>query len=305
MNKKIAVTTTSFAKYDPTPIEMLKKEGFEISLNKFGRKLSEEEIVVLCKGCAGILAGTEVYNRNVLVKLEGLRSISRCGVGMENIDIAAAKEFGIKVLNTPSGPTLAVAELTVALILDLLRKISEMDRAMRAGEWDKKMGNLLSGKRIGIIGFGRIGQKVSLLLKSFGCEISYTDIKVKGGVPGVNNIPLGELLKNSDIVSIHASVGSRIIGEEEFGQMKKSALLINVSRGGAVDENALFQALKNGRLAGAALDVFDKEPYNGVLRGMNNVVLTPHIGSYAVESRINMEIDAAKNLIKLLKEVAK
>ncbi len=219
---------------------------------------------------------------------------------MESIDLEAAKELGIKVMNTPSGPTLAVAELTVALILNLLRKISVMDRAMRTGMWDKKMGNLLSGKRVGIIGFGRIGKKVAELLRPFDCDIVYTDVTAKDAVAGVNCVPLNELLKNSDIISIHVSSTDKIIGDKELKQMKKGAFLVNVSRGEVIDEDALFRAAESGHLGGAAIDVFNIEPYKGPLKDLGNVILTPHIGSYASEARIEMEIEAVKNLLKSL-----
>jgi len=299
--KKIAVTTSSFAKNDPMPIVMLRKNGFQVVLNEFGRKLSKEETLALCKGCAGIVAGTESYDKELLTKLAGLKVISRCGVGMENVDLSAARELGIQVFNTPSGPTLAVAELTVALMLDLLRKVSEMDRGIRAGKWNKKMGSLLSGKRIGIIGFGRIGRKVAELLKGFGCEISYTDIAAKDAILGFKNVPMEKLLESSDIISIHISSGDEIINAQRLKLMKKGAFIINMSRGDVIDEDALFQALKNGYLGGAGLDVFRTEPYIGPLKKLENVILTPHIGSYAMESRIGMEIEAVENLLKGLK----
>lgn len=300
--KKVAITTTSFAKGDTRPMEMLKEEGLEIVVNGLGRKLSKDETISLCSGCVAILAGTENYSRDVLVKLAGLKVISRCGVGMESIDLKTANEMGIEVVNTPAGPTTAVAELAVALILDLLRKVSFMDRAIRSGGWEKVMGNLLSGKNVGIIGFGRIGEKVAALLEPFGCKIMYTDI-ARDAVKNFKNVPLTELLKKSDIVSIHVSSKETLIGEKELMAMKKSALIVNMSRGEVVDERALYRALKDGHLGGAALDVFNEEPYGGSLRELDNVVLTPHVGSYALEARIGMEIEAVENLLKCLKGV--
>ena len=301
MSKKIAVTTSSFAREDRAPMEMLRAGGFRIKLNSLGRKLTVEETVNLCKGCVGIIAGTESYGRGALVRLSGLEVISRCGAGIESIDLDAAKELGIRVLNTPFGPTTAVAELTVALMLDLLRNISAMDREIRSRKWNKQMGNLLSGKRVGIIGFGRIGQKVSKLLKPFGCKILYNDPAVKSVFPGIERAKLGELLKSSEVVSIHVSSNDEILGEKELRRMKKGALLVNIARGKVINEDALYRALKDGHLGGAAIDVFKTEPYRGPLRKLTNVVLTPHIGSYAAECRIGMEIEAVKNLIKSLK----
>ncbi len=300
--KKVAITTTSFAKSDTRPMEMLKEEGLEIVVNDLGRKLSKDETVSLCNGCVAILAGTENYGRDVLMKLAGLKVISRCGVGLESIDLKAANEMGIEVINTPFGPTTAVAELTVALILDLLRKVSFMDRTVRSGGWEKIMGSLLSGKNVGIIGFGRIGEKVAALLEPFGCKIMYTDI-TRGAVKNFRNVPLTELLKKSDIVSIHVSSKETLISEKELMAMKKSALIVNMSRGEVVDESALYRALKDGHIGGAALDVFNEEPYGGPLKYLDNVVLTPHVGSYALEARIGMEIESVENLLKSLKGV--
>jgi D-3-phosphoglycerate dehydrogenase len=253
----------------------------------------------------GVIAGTESLDRSVLENLPCLRIISRCGAGIENIDLAAAGEMNIKVVNTPFGPTLAVAELTVGLILDLLRKTTFMDREMRGGIWKKHMGNLLRGKRVGIIGFGRIGQKTGELLGTFGCAIGYYDnITIEGWKDlKIKRMEMDELLRESDIVTIHVSgkYEKPLLGAKEIEMMKKGTWLVNVARGGVVDEEALLNALRNGRLAGAALDVFEKEPYNGPLKKLENIILTPHIGSYAKEARVEMEMQAAKNLIEGLR----
>lgn len=299
---KIVITTSSFGKYDHTPLNELKKEQIEYELNPYGRKLSSEEVIEIAKGADGIIAGTEPLNDRVLKKIPGLKVISRCGVGLDNVDLASAKELGIKVFATPDGPTQAVAELSIGLMLDLLRKVSIMDRKLRNGLWEKQMGNLLSGKKVAIIGFGRIGQKVADLLMPFGADIAYYDIRVID-----SSFPLKQktqLLSWADIITLHCSAISDnrpIIGKEELKQMKKGAWLINTSRGGLVDEEALYFSLKDGYLSGAALDVFENEPYTGPLYELDNVILTPHIGSYARESRIEMEMQAVRNLINGLR----
>ena len=295
--EKITITTTSFAKYDRGPVLILEKNGFKVVANPFGRKLSKEETVELCKGSRGIIAGTEAYDEDMLKKLNSLSVISRCGAGTQNVDIRAAEKSGIRVFNTPDAPTLAVAELTVGLILNLLRKISRMDADMKAGRWDKKMGNLLSGKQVGIIGIGRIGSAVKKILSSFDCNTSFSDkvdrVKGERAAP----MPLDEILKSSDIISLHVSGNETVIGEKEIALMKKGAHLINTSRGSVVDEKALYRALKEKHLSGAAIDVFEKEPYDGSLKELDNVILTPHIGSYAKEARIKMELEAVNNLL--------
>lgn len=273
-----------------------------MAINARRRKLKPNELVILAKGAVGLIAGTEPITAGVLSKLPSLRAISRCGVGIDNIDMEAARALGVDVSNTPDAPTQAVAELTVGLMLNLLRKITRTDVAIRAGKWEKQMGNLLSGKRVGIIGFGRIGRRVADLLESFACEIRFTDLSVKEGLSVFRRMPLEKLLEWADIVSIHASAKDEIIGSRQLKIMRKGAWLINVSRANAVNETALYSRLKKGCLSGAALDVFSEEPYQGKLRMLDNVLLTSHIGSYAKEARKKMEMEAARNLLKNLEE---
>lgn len=302
--KKVFISTTSFAKDDPAPLKLLKDAGLDVSLNPFARKLSEKEISGFLTDIDYLIAGTEPLTRRVLESANKLKIISRVGVGLDNVDLGAAKDLDIKVFNAPHGPTQAVAELTVGLILDLLRMSGSMDRDIRKGVWKKRMGNLLKGKRVGIIGFGRIGQRVAEILMPFGVEISYYDISAAKRSPGCVFKPFKELLRWADIITLHCSAtedGRPIIGKEELKDIKKGAWLINTSRGGLVDERSLYTSLKEGYLSGAALDVFEEEPYKGPLAELDNVILTPHIGSYAKEARIKTEIDAAENLLTGLK----
>ena len=183
--KKIFISTSSFGELDKTPIEMLRKAGFEVSFNPHGRSLSEEEVVHLVSDADGLIAGTEPLGSRTLSKLRSLKVISRCGAGLDNVDLGSADRLKIKVFNTPDAPTMAVAELTVALTLALLRRITIMDRDIRQGRWKKCMGALLSGKKTGIIGFGRIGRKVGELFNALGARVSYADPNVpepEGGV---------------------------------------------------------------------------------------------------------------------------
>jgi len=250
-----------------------------------------------------MIAGTEKLDRDVLLKAGSLKVISRCGAGMDNVDREAAKKLGIKVYNTPDAPTQAVAELTLGLILGLLRNISKNDREIRKGIWNKEMGNLLSGKTIGIVGLGRIGRKLIELMEPFklkviACEPFPEDKFVKQN--NIRLMPLEELLHEADIVSLHVPYNNEtknLIDRGKLSLMKKSAILINASRGGIIVEPDLEKALLDGVIKGAALDVFEKEPYNGPLKNMENVILTSHIGSYARESRIKMEMEAVDNLI--------
>lgn len=295
---KIFVSTSSFGEYSPEPINILKDAGCTVKLNPHGRKLTEAEVVELAGDSQGLIAGTENLDKETLKAFSHLKVISRCGVGIENVDLREARTLGIMVVNTPEAPTTAVAELTVGLILNLLRCVSQQDRVLRMGQWQKKMGFLLEKKNVGIVGYGRIGRKVSAMLKSFNCNIAFSDPYQKSNQD--KQMSLEGLLAWADILTVHVSSDKALIGAQQIAAMKKGSYLINVSRGGVVDEKALHEALTSQALAGAALDVFEQEPYTGPLKDVDNVILTPHIGSYAKESRILMECQAAENLLKLL-----
>jgi len=225
---------------------------------------------------------------------------------LDNVDLEAAKKRGVAVSATPDAPTQAVTELTVALILNVLRRINFMDRQVRSGAWSKEMGRLLSGKTVGIVGLGRIGRRAAELLRPFGVKIMASEPKPDRKWVKENKVrltSLEELLRESDVVTLHipyTEENRNLINAEGLKIMKRGAILINTSRGGLVDEDALYQALKSGYLGGAALDAMETEPYHGPLKELNNVILTPHIGSYALETRVQMEMEAAKNLIKML-----
>lgn len=202
---KIVITTTSFGKYDKSPLNRLIEEGMDFILNPYDRKLTKEEVVEIAKDEEGIIAGTEQLNGWVFNNLAYLKVVSRCGVGLDNVDLVSAEKKEINVFNTPFGLTLAVAELTVGLILNLLRKITQMDRELRQSVWKKRMVSLLHGKKAGVIGFGRIGQKVSELLLPFGVEISYCDAcDISCNLPcSPQNIE--SLISWADIILLHLS----------------------------------------------------------------------------------------------------
>lgn len=299
---KIVITTTSFGEHDNSFMDKFRKGGFDVVLNPYKRTVKSDELVGLAKDAVGIIAGTESITGEALAKLPKLKVISRCGAGTDNVDIEAVRRLGIKLFNTPDAPTVAVAELTVGMMLALLRNISQADRDVRNGIWKKRMGGLLAHKKIGIIGFGRIGRKVAQLLSGFSCEIGYNDPLAREDTAPFKNFSKEDLLKWADIISIHVNSGEAILKEKDLRAMKKGALLINTSRGGAIDETALYDLLKEGHIGGAAIDVFRKEPYEGKLSQLENVILTPHVGSYAREARVNMEREAVENLLKGLEE---
>lgn len=304
---KVLASPSSFGKISTEPVDLLKSAGYEIIDNPYGRKLTESEVVELAKDCIGIVAGVEPLTSKVMDELPKLRCISRVGIGMDNVDLEYAKIKNIIVTNTPDGPTRSVAEFTLAMTMSLLRKIPKSDSDLKQKKWNKHTGNLLFGKTIGVIGLGRIGRLVSELFRGLGNKVVGYDPYPNQewcSAKGVSLVSMEELLANADILTIHVpgnSDGTPLIGHAQIAQIKKAAFIINISRGGIVDETALYNALKNGALSGAAIDVFTEEPYSGELCELDNVILTPHIGSYAEEGKVLMEIDAVNNLIEALK----
>ena len=298
----IALTTSTFAQYSDEPLAILSEAGYEYALNPYSRKLTENEAISFLHGCVGVVAGTEPLTERLMESLPGLKVISRCGSGTDNVNMAAAEKRCIAVLNTPDGPTLAVAELTLGYALALLRKINQMDRELREGVWKKRMGNTLKGKKLGIIGFGRIGRAVAEVFAPLGVEVAFNDPVAESDT--YRKMGVADLLVWADILTFHCSTTGgecSLFTTEQLRTMKPGSWVINVSRGGIVNEDALYGMLKSGHLGGAAIDVFEQEPYNGRLTELDNVILTPHIGSYAMESRIQMEIDSVRNLISALK----
>lgn len=295
---KVLISTSSFGKADSTPLEICQKRC-DIVLNPYGRKLTTEEFIELTSEVDAVIAGVEKITREALIRRPNIRVISRCGVGMDNIDQNACKELNINLYNTPNAPVDSVAELTVSIMLDVVKNVSNMNSDLKNGSWNKMTGFLLKGKHIGIIGFGRIGHRVAELLSGFGVKIAYTDIRDMGNQ--YTYMKKEDLLSWADIVTIHASEckdGEFIIDKKNIQLMKETSFLINTSRGRFIDEDILFEALETRRIQGAALDVFTEEPYKGKLCKLDNVILTPHISSSAKEGRATMEMEAVKNLFK-------
>jgi len=297
---EIVISTSSFDLDDNPAIERLQAAGLGITTNPFGRKLTEAEIgSLLTDSVVGLLAGVEPLTAKVISAAGNLRVISRCGVGLDNVDQDAARDRDIQVLSTPDAPVDAVAEITVGLMLATLRRIPQADREVRNGGWPRLKGRLLKAQTVGILGLGRIGNRVAGLCSAFGARVIAYD-RIAGESPlSVTRVDLPELLSQSDIVSLHVPFDEathHLINRESLAAMKPGAYLINTARGGLVDETALLEALQSGQLSGAGLDVFASEPYSGPLIDLPQVVLTPHLASSAVESRRAMESEAADNL---------
>ncbi|MBI4888929.1 MAG: D-glycerate dehydrogenase [Acidobacteria bacterium] len=245
---------------------------------------------------------TDSVDRAVIEAGAGLRVIANVGVGYNNIDVAAARARGIVVTNTPDILTDATADFTMALMLAVTRRLGEGERMIRRGDWhgwalDQLLGMQLGGRQLGIIGFGRIGRAVAARAAAFGMTIAHTSRRDAG-------IPLDRLLSTSDVVSLHVPLTPEtrhLIGQPELARMKRTAYLINTTRGPVIDEAALAWALKNRLIAGAALDVYEREPeVHADLMGLEQVVLAPHLGSATTETRTAMADLAARNVIAVL-----
>ena len=304
---KIYVTLSTFAEYGVDPLDALERGGFPFAINDSGKRMTPKQIVKAAADAVVLIAGVEAYDAHTLESLPRLKAICRCGAGVDNVDLAYAKAHEIAVFNTPLHPIEAVAELTIAMMLALVRRLPEQLLLIRERQWKRLKTHLLAKRKVGIIGLGKIGRRVVEILKVFGSRVSgfdpYID-KKWAKANGVTLLPLDGLLDTSDIVTIHASQFQEAplrLGAKEIHRMKKGAILINCARGDMVDEKVLIDALKHGKLGGAGLDVFEEEPYKGELTQLNNVVLTPHCGTLTVETRVAMELEAVATAVRFLR----
>ena len=303
---KVQITTSSFDLNNFVESELLASAKIEIALNPMKSRLTESQVTeLLTNDVVGMIAGLEPLNGNVLRSAKTLKVIVRCGTGLDSVDLDVARELGIEVYNTPNAPARAVAELTIGHMLNALRHISATDHSLREGSWTPAMGSLLGTKKVGLIGFGRIGKMVSELLLAFGASVQAFDPIVSSTNSQVEMCDLQTLLASSDIISLHVPYSTathHLINAKALSLMKPLAILVNISRGGLIDEDALFNSLTSNRIAGAALDCFEIEPYTGPLRTLPNVCSTSHMGSYARETRDQMEIEASTALVAGLKK---
>ena len=242
-----------------------------------------------------IVRSATKVNKEVIENAKNLKVVGRAGAGVDNIDINAAKQKNIIVMNTPGGNTNATAEHTLALLLSLSRKISKADITTHKGEWAKKSlkGNEIKGKTIGIIGFGNVGKRFAQMCNALGLKVliySKTFDTIRNEFPDYVSCDLNKILKEADIISFHCKPnpdGSSIISAKEINIMKKNVLIINTARGNLVSEIDLKDAIKNNTIGGVALDVFEEEPAkNNILFGLENVLLTPHIAASTAEAQI-------------------
>ncbi len=291
---KVVVGTSSFADSNDRAMDLLLEKGIEVVKNPYKRKMTEEEIIVHLSEADGLLAGLEPLNENVFQQAPQLKAIARIGIGIDNVDLEAAKRHGIKVSNTPDGPTQAVAEMTLTALLALLHQIFLANEDVHNGVWKKRIGYSISGTKILVIGYGHIGKKTSDLLKSLGAEILVYDKYDTSA----STCSLEDGLRNADVVTLHASGNEEIIGNREIELMKEGVILLNSARGALINENVLYDNLQSGKIAGFWGDALWQEPYRGKICECKNAVLTPHICTYTTTCRESMETEAVKNLLR-------
>jgi D-3-phosphoglycerate dehydrogenase len=305
---KVLVTPTSFrSKTNIKAMEKLKGFADEIVFNESGKPLMPKELKEMLKGCDGYIAGLDFVDEEALESADSLKVISRYGAGYDRVNIKAANDKGIIVTNTPGSNATAVADLAFGLILSVARRIPMLDATTKSGEWIRSTGMELSGKTIGILGLGAIGKNVAQRAKGFSMKVLAYDPFMDDEYAKANDIvPSGltELIKSSDVISLHLPLNDKtrdIISYKEFESMKEKVILINTSRGGLINEEAVVEYLKNGKLGGLGLDAFEEEPTSSYAKfRFDNVVLTPHTGAHTFEATENMANMAVDNLIDVL-----
>ncbi|MEP6788483.1 MAG: phosphoglycerate dehydrogenase [Acidobacteriota bacterium] len=290
----------------------LRESGY-VDIQRVGGALSEAELVKAVKGVhlIGIRSKTQI-TKNVIDAADKLLAIGAFGIGVNQIDLKAATQKGVAIFNAPYSNTRSVAELVIGLCVMLIRKISDKNAAAHRGEWMKEAtGSFeLRGKTLGIIGYGNIGSQVSNMAEAMGMQVVYYDIATKLPLGNAKQIrDIKELLKSSNIVTLHVPsdpTTRNLINAETLKHMPKGSILLNYSRGDVVDLDALKKAIKTGKIAGAAVDVFPEEPekngdaFSTVLQNLPNVILTPHIGGSTEEAQANIGLDVTAKLIKYL-----
>ncbi len=273
-------------------------------------KLKEEELANIINDYQALVVRSETkVTKHVLDNAGKLKVIGRAGVGVDNIDLNAAKAKGILVVNTPGGNTVAAAEHTFGMILALSRNVPQACRDLRQGNWNRSKftGTELRYKTLGVLGLGRIGKEVSKFAKAFGMQVIAVDpflTKEQAAAFGVKLVEFETLLRESDFITVHIPLtpeSKRLIDQQQFALMKDGVRIINCARGGIVCEQALYQALMYGKVAGAALDVFDQEPkVNSPLFTLDNVIVTPHLGASTKEAQIKVAVEVCKDVLGIL-----
>jgi D-3-phosphoglycerate dehydrogenase len=275
-------------------LDLFSKQGIEIEMPKVDQQLSRGQLLPIIGDFNGVIAGDDEFTAEVFERAERLKVLVKWGVGVDAIDLEAAKRFGIAVFNTPNVFGDEVADVTIGYIIMISRHLHKLDQAVRQGNWPKPIGTSLKGKTLGVIGVGDIGRAVCRRAIAMGMRVLGYDLVSDFRIKGVRFVEFGELLRASDVISLNCALtkdNRHMLGKQEFEMMKKGVFIVNTSRGALIDEGALVEALKRGKVAGAALDVFEVEPLpaGSLLRKFDNCVFGTHNSSNTLEaiSRVN------------------
>ncbi len=306
---RVFVTARSFAAYSDEPLELLESSGYSVERSPVDGPLSEEQFLSLVRGRSidALLVGADEVTEKLMKSIDGLKVVSMHGSGLGRIDVNKAKELGIVVTNTPGLNSTAVAELTVGLMFCLARKIPMADNSVRGGKWEKIIGNSLAGKTLGLLGLGSIGGKVAAIANALGMEVIGHDKYIDQTADYIKLVNMEECLTGADFLSLHLPLvedTKNLIDKEKLKLMKPGAYIINTSRGGIINEDDLYESLLKGELAGAALDVFAREPVHPEhpLLSLDNCVFTPHIGGRTDEVIKAVSYAAAQNIVENIKD---
>jgi len=305
---RVLATPRSFFEEGRDAVEWLTQAGVEVVPSPVDRPLQEDELAALLGEVDGVVVGVDRIGRRALAAgRPRLRVVARNGIGVDTVDVAAATELGVVVTNAPSVNADSVADFTFALLLALVRRVVEADRAVREGRWPRLVGVELRDRCLGLLGFGRIGQRVAERARGFGMRtVAYDPVPDLAAAErlGVRLVSFPEVLAQADFLSLHLPLTPQtrhLLGEEELRCMKPGSFLVNTARGGVVDEAALARALKEGWIAGAACDVFDEEPpRTSPLLQAPNVLLSPHMASHTREAIARASRVAAENVLAVL-----
>lgn len=304
---KALITTVPFGDKNRLPLELLEAAGVEYVINPVGRKLKEDELAEMVSDFDVLIAGTEPITDKVMSQASCLKLISRVGIGLDSVDLLASERRGIHVSYTPDAPAPAVAELTVGLMLSLLRNVHVANSQLHNAQWQRHFGRRIPEVTIGVIGTGRIGSRVLRRLHAFGTpKILVNDIN-----PDTKLVPelklewvsKEDIYSNADVISLHVPLTAQthnLIRQEHLEMMKPDALLINTSRGGIINEQDLANVMLTEHLGGAAIDVFEHEPYTGPLTKIERCLLTAHMGSMSIDCRTRMEIESTEEAVRFL-----
>ena len=305
--KKVLITVTSFGNEEYSPArKLLEDHDCEMVMNVTGRNFTFEEFAEKIQDVQAVILGGERIDERILPLAKNLKLIVRHGVGYDNVDVPKAREKGIVVANTPV-PELAsgVAELGIGMLIAMLRNVTELDSALHAGTWRSKEQHLLKGKKIGLVGFGRIAQEFARLLGVFGVSLCACDINPDRRAAKKHNVALTSfesVLSESDVISVHVPSNKgtfHMFNEKAFSMMKKGSYFMNTARGAIVDEKVLYKYLSNGTLMAAATDVYECEPTDPAnpLLSLKNIVCLPHIAGGTIETAAAIGMDTARIVV--------